>query len=242
MLTALRNNAIHFYNQQDLSIIIYGLAQTSIINYKDLMLSIFGIDITNEMTVSLLPLSFGTYPDPIEFLQRAKSDPPRNKAVAQFLRRLSQATKELEEQSFDTSRFLTVFTVKLNSVRKVSSADIVVGVKGLADNEEPLIIEKRVDPNISHTLRRKDILAEVGNELNGIKFTSHTFDAIVWKYEIKEKKYLCWHSDVGGLTKYSAEVLTLLKKVSRDEIEIALNEYREYCKQRRKPHKSGKTS
>jgi len=157
MLTTHRNNAIHFYNQQDLSVIIYGLAQTSIINYKDLMLSVFGIDIANEMTLSLLPLAFGTYPDPIEFLQRAKSDPPRNKAVAQFLRRLSQATEELEEQNLDTSRFLTVFAVKLSSVKKVSSADIVVGVKGLSDNGEPLIIEKRVDPNISHTLRRKDI-------------------------------------------------------------------------------------
>jgi hypothetical protein len=234
MLTTHRNNTIHFYNQRDLGVIIYGLAQTSIINYKDLMVSIFGIDIANEMTLSLLPLAFGTYPDPIEFLQRAKSNPPRNKAVAQFLRQLSQATKELEEQRFDTSRFLTVFTVKLNSVKKVSSADVVVGVKGLSDNGEPLIIEKRVDPNISHTLRQKDILAQVGDELCGVRFTSFTFAAIVWKYEIKEKRHLCWHSDVGGLTKYSEDVLALLRRLSRDEIEVAVDEYREYCKQRRK--------
>ena len=48
-LLTYRNNAIHFYNQSGFSVIIFGLAQTSIINYKDLMLSIFNIDIANEV-------------------------------------------------------------------------------------------------------------------------------------------------------------------------------------------------
>lgn len=59
MLVTYRNNAIHFYNQQGFSTIIYGLAQTSIINFKDSMHSAFNVDIANEMTISLLPLSFG---------------------------------------------------------------------------------------------------------------------------------------------------------------------------------------
>jgi hypothetical protein len=122
-----RNNCIHFYNQKGFSVIIYGLSQTSIINYKDLMLSIFGIDIANEMTISLLPLSFGAQPDPIEFLQRNKDKPSKNKAVAQFLREISQATTELESQNVDTSRFLTVFSYSLQSLKKVSSADVIVG-------------------------------------------------------------------------------------------------------------------
>lgn len=85
MLETYRNNAIHFYNQHGFGVIIYGLAQTGIVNYRDLMLSIFNIDIANEMTLSLLPLSFGTQSDPIEFLQKAKTAAPSNKAVAQFL-------------------------------------------------------------------------------------------------------------------------------------------------------------
>jgi hypothetical protein len=131
ILETYRNNAIHFYNQRGFGVIIYGLAQTSIVNYRDLMLSIFNLDIANEMTLSLLPLSFGAQPDPIEFLQKTKTNPPDNKAVAQFLREISQTTQELEAKDLDTSRFLTVFKVNFQSVKKISSADIVTGVKTL---------------------------------------------------------------------------------------------------------------
>lgn len=238
MLVTYRNNAIHFYNQRGFSVIIYGLAQTSIINYRDLLLAIFGIDIADEMTISLLPLSFGAQPDPIEFLRQAKANPPKNKAVAQFLRELSQTTRELEAQHFDTSRFLTVFTVTLKSVKKVSSADVVVVVKGIADDTDPLIIERRVDPNISHPLRQKEVIEEIGSELlAGIKFSPYTFQAIVWKYKIKSKPHLCWRSDRGELTRYSAEIPSFLRKLTKGEIETALREYRDYLRKRRRSRK-----
>lgn len=41
MMVNYRNDAIHFYNQTGFGVIIYGLAQTSIINFRDLMVSIF---------------------------------------------------------------------------------------------------------------------------------------------------------------------------------------------------------
>ena len=66
MLIHYRNNVIHFYNQQEFGVVIYGLAQTSIINYRDILLSIFNKDIANIMTISLLPLSFG--PDNVAYL------------------------------------------------------------------------------------------------------------------------------------------------------------------------------
>lgn len=233
MLVIYRNNAIHFYNQKGFGVIIYGLAQTSIINFKDLMHSIFNVDIANEMTISLLPLSFGARPDPIEFLQKAKADPPKNKAAAQFLKEISQATKELELQRLDTARFLTVFTVTLQSVKKVSSADVVVSVKGEQDNAMPLIIERPVDPNISHPLRQKEVIEKVGSELAGIKFTPHTFQAIVWKYDIKNKPYLYWRSNRGEITRYSAEIPSFLKRLTKYEIEVALQDYKEYLYQLR---------
>ena len=168
LLVTYRNNAIHFYNQEGFGAIIYGLAQTSIINFKNLMHSVFNVDIANEMAISLLPLSFGVRPDPIQFLQQAKVDPPKSKAVAQFLKEISQVTRALETQHLDTTRFLTVFTVTLQSVKKVSSADVVVAVKGASDNAEPLIIERSVDPNISHPLRQKEVVEKVMPELLGL--------------------------------------------------------------------------
>lgn len=233
MLVTYRNNAIHFYNQRGFGVVIYGLAQTSIINFRDLMYSIFNIDIASEMTISLLPLSFGAQPDPIEFLQQTRANPPRNKAVAQFLREISQSTRELEAQNLDTTRFLTVFTVSLKSVKKVSSADVVVAVKGVQDNVDPLIIERRVDPNVSHPLRQKEVIKKVGSELAGVKFSPYTFQAILWKYDIKSKPHMCWRSDGGELTRYSAEIPSFLKRLTKDEIETALRDYKEYQRRRR---------
>ena len=127
------------------------------------------------MTISLLPLSFGAQPDPIEFLQKTKVNKPKNKAVAQFLREVSKTTEDLEANNLDTSRFLTVYKINFQSVKKISTADVMVGVTGDIDTTEHLVVEKRVDPNISHKLRRKDIIDKIGSELNEVKFTTHTF-------------------------------------------------------------------
>jgi hypothetical protein len=227
MLEAYRHNAIHFYNQRGFKIIIYGLAQTNIVNYRDLMLSIFNIDIANEMTLGLLPLSFGIQPDPIEYIQKTRTNPPDNKAVAQFLREISQTTQELEARNLDTSRFLTIFKVNFQSVKKISSADIVTGVKSVADEEDLFIVERRVDPNISHPMRQKEIIAKIGSEINGVRFTTHTFQAIIWKYEIKDKPLFSWRLATGGSPQYSTEVVSFIKRLSRGEIETALHEYKD---------------
>ena len=232
-LLTYRNNAIHFYNQSGFSVIIYGLAQTSIINYRDLMLSIFNVDIANEMTISLLPLSFGTQPDPIEFLQKTKTNPPKNKAVAQFVREVSQATKELESQNMDTSRFLTVFNVNLQSVKKISSADVIVGVKGSSSEDEPLIVERRVNPNITHSLRQSDILKKIGLSLKGVKFTGFTLQAIIWKFDIKNKPNLFWRPDKGGTIQYSPEVVSFIGSLSVGELGSAIIGFKEFRRERR---------
>ena len=238
MLVTYRNNAIHFYNQPEFGIVVYGLSQTSIINYRDLLHKIFKIDIASEMTISLLPLSFGFQPDPIEFLKGARANPPKNKAVAQFLREVSQATNDLESRNLDTSRFLTVFQIALKSVKKVSSADVVVGVKAVTEGGDPLIVERRVDPNISHPLRQKEILKKIGVRLNGVKFTSYTFQALVWKYDIKNKPNLYWRPvATGGSAQYSNEVISLFKNLSQDEIELSLRDYRTYQKRRSEARK-----
>ncbi len=230
MLETYRNNVIHFYNQKGFGVIIYGLAQTSIINYRDLMLSIFNIDIGSKITLNLLPLSFGTQLDPIEFLQKTKNDPPKNKAVAQFLREISQTTQELEAKNIDTSRFLTVFKVNFQSVKKISSADIITGIGSTSADQDVLIVERRVDPNMSHPLRQKEIVSAIGAQVNEVRFSPHTFQAIVWKLDIKAKSHLCWLPAVGGSPQYSNEVVSIIKRLSRLEIETALQEYKNRVK------------
>ena len=76
-LNEFRNNAVHFYNEEGFDILFYGLAQTSIFNFRDLVIEIFQQDVANEINLSLLPISFGTPPDPISFLDRKGSKEAR---------------------------------------------------------------------------------------------------------------------------------------------------------------------
>lgn len=236
MMVDYRNYAIHFYNQTGFGVVIYGLAQTSIINFRDLMTIIFDIDISNEMSINLLPLSFGIKPDPIKFLQKTNINPPKNKTVARFLREIAEVTSHLEANNFDTGRFLTIFQVKMQSVKKVSSADIVFPIA--ANGDESAVIERPVDPNISHPLSRKVIKKEIiGDYIQGMKFSDYIFEAIAWKY-IKAKSYLCWQSRVGGITQYSKEVPSIIKKLSRDDILSAIEEFKKFNRERRIRNKS----
>ena len=200
------------------------------------MLEIFRLDMADKMSISLLPLSFRVQPDPIQFLRRSRTNPPKKPAVAQYLREIAKITRYLESQNLDTSRFLTVYRANLQSVKKISSADVVVGVQGKTD-KDPLVIERRMDPNVSHPLRRKDILEVIGNELSGIKFTSYTFEAIAWRLDWKMTPNLCWRSDVGGLIRYSAETPSLIKRMSKNQIEEAIYDYKFHQRElRRKKH------
>jgi len=112
LLVDYRNNAVHFYNETGFETVVYGLSQTSIVNFRDVTQAAFGRDIAEEVNICLLPLSFSAPPDPIAFLgegARSKHRP----AVAEFLKVISETTQELEEANIDTGRFLTVFEVNL---------------------------------------------------------------------------------------------------------------------------------
>jgi hypothetical protein len=131
-----------------------------------------------------------------------------------------------------------VFTVNLQSVKKVSSADIKVAVAGSADGSEPLIIERRVDPNISHSWRQKDVIEKVGPQLQGIPFTTYTFQALVRKYDIKNKPHLCWIPAAGGSAQYSPEIASIFTRLSIQEIESALRDYKDHQRSSRKTRKT----
>lgn len=178
-----------------------------------------------------MPLSFGIMPDPIKFLQKTNINPPRNKTVARFLREIAEVTSQLEAKNLDTGRFLTVFQVKLQSVKKVSSADIVFPIAGAANGDEATVIERPVDPNVCQPLPRRKIMKDIGDVIGEVKFSNNVFEAIAWKY-IKPKPFLWWQSDVGGIKQYSNEVPSIIRKLSRDEILSAIDEFKKFKRER----------
>ncbi len=134
----------------------------------------------------------------------------------------------------DTGRFLTVFKVNIQSVKKVSGADVVVGVQPAADESTPIYIERRIDPNISHPESQTSLLRKIGQVVNGVRFGTYQFQAVVWKYDIRNKQHLCWHTGNGQMTRYAPDVIPFIKKLSQADIEAAIQEYGEDIRNRKK--------
>ena len=228
LLTTYRDNAVHFYNEKGFAAVVYSLAQTSIKNFKDLVDEIFDRDLASEISWSLLPLGFRLPIDPISYIGGENTYArKKNSAAGQFMAELRTALEELETEKIDSERLITIFNVKLESVKKISKADVTVGVgaEGIITPVGPLAIVKNIDPNKSHPLKQKGIL-QVVTTLGGYKFNSYVFQALVWKYKIKDNPSLCWRSEDGALTKYSNDVVAFLKNLSVADIKRSLSDYK----------------
>lgn len=227
-----RNNAVHFYNEPGFEVVIYGLAQTSIVNFRDFVSACFDRDIASEVNIILLPLSFGAAPDPIKFLGRV-GDGSHKPAVTEFLKVIADTSTDLENARIDTGRFLTVFQVNLQSTKKIQSADIIAGIGGEI-TKGMLLLSKKIDPNKSHPNRRKEILQQVGSQLRGKPFTTRTFDAMVWHHKIKDIERFCWKNESTNTFQYSSELATHLKSFTKEQIETASEAYSVYLRENKK--------
>lgn len=237
-LASYRDKAIHFYNVEDIATVVYALSQTSILNYRDLLLGLFSIDIADQMNLRILPLATRPPIDVISFIKGSPQYDGRSEA-GQFITELSRTSDELTQANADTGRLLTVFNVKLESVKKIGDADVVVAVDNDPTKDHVHTIERPVDPNQSHPLRQKDIVGEI-HKILGQRFSSYTFQAIIWKYQIKQQRQYSWIAEEGILNKYSRDLIVFIRNLTKSDIEMSLKEYGDYRRARRKEKDSGK--
>ena len=234
LLSDFRDNTVHFYNKLGFGAVTHDLAQTSILNYRDLVEAVFGVDLAKELNWQVMPIGTRESTDAIAYIA-GKSRERKGKspdAVRQFLSELARAVDEVGASGADASKLLTVYNVQLESVKKVVDADVVVG---LGDEQDgPLAIVRKQDPNMTHPFRQKDIVEQMADVHGGLPFTQYTFQAIAWKYKIKEDKRYCWVATEGVLVRYSSEVVRLLRGLSETDIRAALADYALHRKQMRK--------
>jgi hypothetical protein len=238
LLGTYRDNAVHFYNAKSFGVVLYALSQTCIKNFRDLLETAFKIRLEDEINWQLLPLGIKPPIDIISYISRDKDSGGKKKsdAVRQFLSALAEATTEVKNAGEDTGRLLTVFNVKLESVKKIGDAGVVIGVKKAGGSEGPLSVIKTQDPNVSHPLRLKDVVEKIGN-IHDINFTSYTFQSLAWKYDLKKKPEYCWEAKEGVLTKYSYDIVTWIKHRTKKDIEGALNDYRAHIRAKQKRYR-----
>jgi hypothetical protein len=230
LLIDYRDSAIHFYNRPGFESLIYALAQTSIVNYRDVVHGVFGRDITKEITLSLLPLSVAPPVDPVQFLKENVASTV-NGAVEKFSKSIKDLVVELEREGADTGRLLTTFSVHLVSTKKIASADIVVGVGASAGGTASLLVTKSVDPNKSHPYREVDVVGRKGGpsglglKIGGMDIGQYQFRALVYAYKAHAQHQYCWRDVTGAVTRYSPAWVAFIRRLTLADLKEAIRKY-----------------
>jgi EC042_2821-lke REase/Protein of unknown function (DUF3644) len=231
LLSLYRNSAEHYYNEPDFGQLIYSLIQTGLFNFRDLLNAVGLGDICKEITWQILPLGFDSPFDPVSFLRGSPKEPPKRSApVSQYLARVQDSLRGLEQEGIDTGRFLTMYNVHLVSTKKVHEADITVGVVPAGELEaEAVVIPRQVDPNESHPYLQKDVVRKM-KDLHP-NFTTRSFQAIVWKYGLRnDKRYVWVAKNFKGIFQWSGDTLAFIKRLKPTEIENARKEYSKHLR------------
>jgi Domain of unknown function (DUF3644) len=232
LLMIYRDNAVHFYNASGFGTIIYSLAQTAITNYRDVLEAVFRQDLADEINWQLMPLGVAPPIDPLSYLGGSRPGGKQNAAVDEFLTAIRKATKDLESDGVDTGRLLTLFDVSLQSIKKIEKADIVVGISA-GSGSTPVLVTRKMDPNITHPYRQMDALEKLRSSHGG-QITSYVFQAIAWHHDLKNNDAMCWQDKTVGLVKWSPEVVTFVKGLSASDLLTAKKAYGKELQKRRR--------
>ena len=228
-----RDNAVHFYNEDGFETVVYALAQTSISNFRDVLYAVFDQRLEEEISWKLLPLGIEAPLDIVQYMSDGVASQKKDSAVGQFLSELASAADDLIAAGADTGRLMTIFNVKLESVKKIGEADLVVGIGRSSGDGGPLVVTRTQDPNVTHPLRQKEVV-ETFDGLHGRPFTQFTFQAIAWKHDLKNRRQYCWRAKEGVLTRYSRDVITFITRLSSADLDAALTDYRQHLRAKRK--------
>lgn len=219
LLSVYRDQAIHFYNNKSFGAVIYSLSQTSIINFRDVSVAVFGRDIGEEMSWRIMPLSVSGAVDPVKFMSGEGAASDQTRAVQDFLMLMQEKADQLDSSGNDTGRLCTVFDVSLNSVKKIDKADIVAGIAP-EDQADVFIVQRRVDPNLTHPFRKKEMMPKLAGKL-----TPYEFDAVVSVHNLRDDPKYCWKDSSTSLVKWSPEAVKYLNGLTGEEISRARSEY-----------------
>ena len=121
-----RCNIMHFY-QDDIDIILCSLLSKNILLYHDFLFSHFGVDISNETNLILLPIGFKKPASPIDFLSNTSVISTSSTAVQSFVKGIIRSTEEIAEDGIEDS-ILFSFKMSLINESRIKNADIIAAI------------------------------------------------------------------------------------------------------------------
>lgn len=234
VLTGYRNKTIHLYVTDDLNTILYMFLQQNIVNYRDFVLAVFGKDLADYITWTLLPLAATTPSDAIRSL-RVDGDGRSVQVVEDFLRDLRQIIGEAEDLGADMGRIAMVQEINLQSGKKISRADLEVAINQEA---ETTIVQRKVDPNETHPYSATQLIDRANRaRKNKRKLTIYDLTCMAWKYGMRDNSKFAWIGIHNLSHAWSGDALSFLKNKTDEEYGCAREEYKQYLRQKKRSKK-----
>lgn len=201
-----RNRAIHLYNAQGLGAMIYPFLQQNVLNYRDFMLAKFKKDLADSMTWQLLPLGATAPAHAVRFMKVDKNA-TMVAEVQQFIDELRSLMDEAEAAGSDMSRVATVYDINMQSIKKMTSADLVVALSPTANGQ---VVVRKTDPNQTHPFSPTELIKKVNDKRNGRQLTTYDHQAICWKESLRDNPKYAWKHSNGATHVWSGDAVNHL--------------------------------
>ena len=227
-LAGYRDRAIHLYNAQGLGAVVYPFLQQNVLNYRDFMLAKFKKDLADSMAWQLLPLGATAPADAVQFMKVDKNA-TMVAEVQEFIDELRHLMDYVESAGQDLARVATVYDINMQSVKKMTSADLVVAVSPTADGQ---VVLRKTDPNQTHPFSTTELLDKVNEKHAGRKLTTYDYQAICWKESLRENTKYAWKHSNGVTHVWSGDAVSYLASLTDKQYDAIRAEYREHLRTR----------
>lgn len=225
-LSEYRNRAIHLYNAEGLGAIIYPFLQQNILNYRDFFLAKFKKDLAEHMTWQLLPLGATIPSESVRFM-RGAADTQTIAEVQEFIDDVRTFMDRAEQAGSDMGRVATMYDINLQSVKKMTSADLVVAVSSDAEGQ---IVMKKTDPNQTHPFTTTELLKKVNERRTGRALNTYDHTAVCWDEDLRDASEHAWKHSNAATHVWSGAAVTYLASKTDDDYDAARTRYREHMK------------
>jgi len=228
-LAVYRDRAIHLYNAQGLGTVIYPFLQTCVLNFRDFTQEMFQKDLAQAISWQLLPLGATAPPDAAQFM-RVDSAAAASEEVRSFMTELRVLMDKASASGADPSRIAVVYDIHMKSLKKMSSADLVVGV---AADAPVRVVTRKSDPSDDYKYLTTELLSRANKKRAGRPLNSYDYSAVSWKHSIKTNKSYAWTHENGGQTWWSDRAVDLFSDFTDSDIAEIRREYGAELQRRR---------
>jgi hypothetical protein len=225
-LSEYRDRAIHLYNAQGLGAVIYPFLQQNVLNFRDFMLVKFKKDLADSMTWQLLPLGATAPADAVQFMKVDKNA-TMVAEVQEFIDELRKFMDDAEDAGSDMARVATVYDINMQSVKKMTSADLVVAVSPTADGQ---VVLRKTDPNQTHPFSSTDLLAKVNAKRTGRTLTTYDYQAMCWKEDLRSDTKYAWRHSNSASHVWSGEAIMYLASLPDSHYDSVRDGYKAYMR------------